>query len=244
MAIIDTTDRRYIEYRKKTFPKGSGIYNGAYFYSNEIASNIIPRVKTNRDWDTLGMRCIGSMNGAIVFIHHCINWDTVYDWLGDYDDQIYIVSTRPTYEWFVKHGKRTILLPLSIDVAYVSQFAMPKTKHACYAGNRWAFKRKDEERNIPADVEFPPKNIPRDKLLSFIAPYRELYAIGRCALEGLVLGCKIQPFYHVYPDPSYWRILDNADAATMLQKALDMIEHGARCVDCFAFSDYQALSRQ
>ena len=62
-------------------------------------------------------------------------------------------------------------------------------------------------------------------MLEFIAPYEELYAIGRCAIEGMVLGCKIKPFLmDRYPDPNYWKILDNKDAAKILQKELDKID--------------------
>lgn len=187
------------------------------------------------------MKACGSTNHAIVFIHHCINWADAYDWLDKYKDQIYIVSTKPSFEWFVEQGKKTILLPLSIDVDYVSQFKTVKTKKACYAGNRWSFKREDEKNNIPPDVDFPPRNIPRDELLKFISRYEELYAIGRCALEGMVLGCKIKPFYHVYPDPSYWKVLDNKDAATLLQRALDMVEEDGHSVNCFDFHEYKMI---
>lgn len=231
--IIDTNTQAYKDYWFKKAPKGSGRFNGAFFYSQEIVKNMLPYIETNRNIDTLGMRAVGSLEHSIVFIHHCINWDTVYGWLDEYADHIYVVSTRPTFDWFRAHNKKTILLPLSIDVEFVSRFKADKTKGACYAGNRWAFKREDEDRNIPSDCDFPPKNLPREELLKFIAPYRELYAIGRCALEGLVLGCKIQPFYRAYPDPSYWRVLDNKDAAKLLQRAINEIEAGVWAVDCF-----------
>lgn len=225
------------------FPTGRGAYNGAYFYSKDIVKNIIPRIKTTRSWDTLGMKAIGSTEHAIVFIHHCINWDKVYGWLDKYKDHIYVVSTKPTFEWSVEQGKKTILLPLSIDVDYVSQFKTEKTKDACYAGNRWLFKREDERNNIPKDVDFPRKNIPREELLQFIAPYKKLYAIGRCALEGMVLGCEIKPFYRAYPDPSYWKVMDNKDAAVLLQQALDMVERDGHSVNCFEFPEYRCAKR-
>lgn len=239
MKIISTTSSSYIAYTRKVFSNGRGKYNGAYFYSKEIVKNIIPRIKTTRSWDTLGMRAVGSTEHAIVFIHHCINWDRVYGWLDRYKDHIYVVSTKPTFEWFVERGKKAILLPLSIDVDYVRQFKTEKTKKACYAGNRWKFKRDDEEKNIPSGVDFPPNNIPRDELLKFISQYKELYAIGRCALEGMVLGCEIKAFYHVYPDPSYWKVLDNKDAAALLQQALDMVEADGHSVDCFELPEYR-----
>ena len=52
--IIDTTNPNYLIYRKLFHSKGSGAYNGAYYYSKEIVENIIPNVETERPWDTLG----------------------------------------------------------------------------------------------------------------------------------------------------------------------------------------------
>lgn len=226
--IIDTSDPNYTAYKKIFHPSNSGMHNGAYYYSQEIVRNIIPNVTTNRPWDTMGMKCLRSADHAIIFLHHCRSWDKVYDWLYKYKDQIYICSTMPTYEWAIERGHQAIFLPLSVDVEYVKQFKTKKTKRACYAGNRWAFKRKYENENIPDYVDFPPPNLEREELLKFIAPYRELYAIGRCAIEGKILGCEIKPFFPVYPDPDYWKVLSNQEAAQLLQKALDQIDgpHG------------------
>ena len=90
-------------------------------------------------------------------------------------------------------------------------------------GNRWSFKKKYEEK-LPSNVDFPPPNIPREELLKFIAPYRKVYAIGRCAIEAKVLGCEILPFYDPFPDPEYWAVLDNKEAAEILQEELDVID--------------------
>lgn len=221
--IIDTTDPNYIAYCKTYHPNGP--HNGAYYYSKEIVKNIIPNVQTKRPWDTLGMKFLRTQNHAIVFLHHCLSWDRVYSWLRRYEDLVLVCSTQPTYEWAKTiYGAHPVFLPLSIDVDYVKQFKTKKTKRACYAGNRWAFKRKDENENIPDYVDFPPPNMPREEMLKWVAQYREIYAIGRCALEGIALGCEVKPFYHVYPDPSYWKLLSNQDAAKLLQKALDKID--------------------
>ena len=223
--IIDTTDPNYIAYCKVYHHNGRGAHNGAYYYSKEIVRNIIPNVETNRPWDTLGMKFMCSSDHSIVFLHHCINWEKVYHWLRKYKDQVLVCSTMPTYEWAkTVETAHPVFLPLSIDVEEVKKYKTKKTKRACYAGNRWAFKRIDEDKNIPSYVDFPLPNLPREEMLKFIAPYREIYAIGRCALEGLALGCKIKPFYHVYPDPSYWKLLSNQDAAILLQKELDKID--------------------
>ena len=77
---------------------------------------------------------------------------------------------------------------------------------------------------MPKDLDFPPADLEREELLKFIAPYKECYAIGRCALEAMVLGCKIKPFLmDRYPDPNYWKILDNKNAAKILQEELDKL---------------------
>ena len=94
--IIDTTNPDYVIYRKLFYPKGSGAYNGAYYYSKEIVKNIIPNVETDRPWDTLGMKCTRTLDHAIVFLHHCLSWDRVYSWLDRYNDLIYVCSTKPT----------------------------------------------------------------------------------------------------------------------------------------------------
>ena len=90
-------------------------------------------------------------------------------------------------------------------------------------GNRWSFKKKYEAK-LPDNVEFPPQNIPREELLKWIAPYKKCYAIGRCAIEAKVLGCEILPFYDPFPDPEFWQVIDNKEAAKMLQAELDKID--------------------
>lgn len=220
--IIGVDNLNYRSHRK-TFKNGA--HNGAYYYAQEIEKNIVPLVKTDRNWDLLGMKFTNHYPHSIIFIHHCLDWDRAYNWLEKCKDFILVVSTKPTLEWAKSKGYPAIFLPLSIDVEYVKQFKTEKTKRACYAGNRWAFKKEQEDKNIPRYVEFPPENLPREELLKFIAPYKELYAIGRCAIEGMVLGCKVKPFLmDRYPDPNYWKILDNKDAAKILQRELDKID--------------------
>ena len=221
--IIDTTDPNYIAYKKIFHPNGSGMHNGAYYYSKEIVENIIPYVNTKRPWDTLGMKHLRSADHAIVFIHHNRSHDRVYSWLRRYKDLVYICATPITYEWAKQQlNGHAIYLPLSIDVSYVEQFKAPKTKDTCYMGNRWAFKRKYEN-SLPDNVEFPPPNMPREELLKWVAPYRKCYAIGRCALEAKILGAEILPFYPIFPDPSFWKVIDNREAATILQDKLSML---------------------
>lgn len=222
--IISTDDPNYIGYCKVHHPNGKGHYNGAYYYSKEIVKNIIPNVKTSRPWDTLGMRFMHTYDHAIVFIHHNINHDKVYKWLRNYRDLVLVCGTPITLGWAkTMKGHHAIYLPLSIDTEYVKRFRTDKTKDTCYSGNRWAFKRKYEDK-LPDNVEFPPQNLPREKLLKWIAPYKNVYAIGRCAIEAKVLGCNILPFYDPYPDPSFWKVIDNKDAAKLLQEELDRLD--------------------
>lgn len=223
--IIDTTNPDYKAYCKIFFPSGEGIHNGAYYYSKEIVENIIPLVKTDRPWDTLGMRCARSMDCAIVFIHHNLRHDEVYGWLKRYNDLVYVCSSEASYEWAKQQSNgHAIFLPLSIDTKYVKQFKTKKTKQACYAGNRWAFKTEDIDKYVPKDTDFIKPNTPRDELLAWMAEYKECYAIGRTALEALALGCKLKVCDSRYPDVKYWKLLDNKKAAKMLQKELDRID--------------------
>ena len=98
MGVIDTTNKEYIAHREVFMPNGKGAHNGAYYYSLEIVKNIIPNVKTERPWDTLGMKFIGSFDHAIVFLHHNIEHDRVYGWLNKYKDLVYVCSVNQTYE--------------------------------------------------------------------------------------------------------------------------------------------------
>lgn len=219
--VVDTDNPNYKAYCKNYHQNGKGAHNGAYYYSQEIVKNFVPNVKTNRPWDTLGMKFAHAGDHAIVFLHHNLNHDVVYKWLRRYKDLIYVCSSPVTYEWAKKQPNgHAIFLPLSIDTEYVKQFRTKKTKDACYAGNKWAFKYPDLKKYIPEGVDFPPENLPREELLKFIAPYRVCYAVGRSALEAKCLGCEIKVCDHRYPDPSFWEVLDNKDAAKLLQQEL------------------------
>lgn len=218
--IIDATNPNYQALRRILT---TGKHNGAYYYSLEIVKNIIPNVKTNRPWDTLGIRGVRSVDDAIIFLHHNVDHDRVYKWLERYKNQIYVCSSPVTYEWAKTKGK-AIYLPLSIDTEYVSQFKTEKTKDACYAGNKWGFKLPDLEKYIPDGVDFPDPDLEREDLLRFMAPYRRVYAVGRTALEAKYLGAILEVCDSRYPRTSYWQVIDNRVAAKMLQQKLDEID--------------------
>lgn len=222
--IIDTSNRKYIDYKKIFFANGRGAHNGAYYYSKEIVKNIIPNVSTSRPWDTLGMKGVGSKSNAIVFLHNNIHPGTNYAWLSKYSNLVLVTSNHMVEKWARTVGYKTIFLPLSVDVEYVKKFKVKKTKDACYSGNRWKFKDNDLKKYVPSDVDYPPADLEREELLKFIAPYKKCYCIGRCAIEAQVLGCKIMKCDHRY-EPDDFPVLDNKDAAKILQRELDIIDN-------------------
>lgn len=217
---IDTNHPRYV---KKRAELGSGQFNGAYYYSKEIVKNIIPNVKTDRPWDTLGMKAVGTYNHAIVFIHHNIEMDKVYRWLRDYDDLVLVTSSPYTQEWAEQAGYKAVYVPLSIDTEYVKKFKKRKTKDTCFCGNIWSFREDEIANTIPEGVDFQPKDVCREDLLRFMAPYKKVYAIGRCALEAKCLGAEILQCYKKFP-VDHWKLMDNKEAAKILQEGLDKID--------------------
>lgn len=224
VRIIDTTHPNYKAYCKVFHHNGEGFHNGAYYYSLEIVKNIIPNVLTNRPWDTLGMKFMGSYDHAIVFLHNNKNPEATYGWLSRYKDLVYVCSSETSLNWASKQENgHAIFIPLSVDVKYIKQFKTKKTKDACYAGNRWKFKEKDLAKYIPEGVDFPPKDLPREELLKFIAPYKICYAIGRAAIEAKVLGCEVKNCDSRYENTD-WKVVDNFQAAMLLQEKLDCLD--------------------
>ena len=219
--VIGTNNLQYRSYRKAF---KSGGHNGAYYYAKEIEKYFVPAVETRRHWDVLGMRLTNHLDHALVFVHHNRNMDDVYKWMERYTDLVVVASQKHVYDWAISRGYKAILLPLSVDVEYVKKFAEPKTKEACYAGNRWRFKEEDIAKYVPSNVDFPLKDLPRNELLRFIAPYRKCYAIGRCAIEARVLGCEILKCDSRY-EPEDFQILDSREAAKILQQKLDEIDN-------------------
>lgn len=199
-----------------------GKFNGGFYYAQEIEKNIIPRVKTGRNWVTLNVEgeCY---DHSIIFIHSNINLESSYGWLKDYENLVLVCSNHDTQKYMEKFGK-SIFLPLSVDVDYVKKFRVSsKTEQSCYAGNMWKFKGKDLARFVPKDTHCF-VNLPREELLPEIAKYKECYAIGRTAIEAKILGCEIKVCDSRYPDPNFWQVLDNKEAAKMLQNELDKID--------------------
>ena len=213
-------------FKKARQKVGKSRWNGAYYYSIEICNHIIPKVKTDRSWVTLNFkdrRC--ARDHSIVFVHNHRNCPECYEWLTEFDDLVFVCSEEADMPKLEKLGKdngktwKCILLPLSVDVEYVKTFRRPKTKDVAFCGRT----QRQEGQKFPEGTDFI-CNMPREQLLSKMAEYRKIYATDRCAIEGLILGCEILPFDPKHPDPEYWKVLDNEEAAVMLQNELDKID--------------------
>lgn len=221
--IIDHTHPEYIKRRKEI---GNGKYNGAYYYSKEIVANIIPNVKTWRGWNTVGRDVEGMTDHMIVFLHdNSTPWH--YKWLKKYNDLILVCSSQYTAN-SVKYFGTTIVLPMSVDIEYVKQFRTKKTKEICFVGNAWVkdnIMPKPESLLVPGRVDSF-SSLPRTKLLKELAKYKQAYAIDRCAIEAKVLGCELLPLSTRYSVDNIGTVLDNREAAKILQCELDIIDGG------------------
>lgn len=188
-------------------------YNGAFYYSKEICERIIPNVHTDYNWITVNAQGKGC-DHAIVFIHNNKNPEH-YKWLQKYNDLILVCGIPETCEKVAYLG-RTIYLPLSINVEEVRSHIRDKTKEVAFAGR--PSKRKSARIPINTDCL---EGLPRDELLDRMAEYKYIYAVGRTAIEAKVLGCEVLPYDPRFPDPERWQVLDNLEAAKMLQEELD-----------------------
>lgn len=214
--IIDHTHKLYAAKRRKQ--KTGNKYNGAYYYSKDIVKNIIPLVETDRNWITVRLPEVKEAhNHSIVFIHNNRN-PNYYTYLKEYDDVVAVCSQPRTAQNLRFFTDKVIYLPLSVDIAQVAKYKTHiKDKLIAFAG------REDKINNQIPSYADRLTNLPRSKLLKEIARYQTLYAVGRTAIEGKILGCKIAPYDSYYPNPDIWKILDNRDAATMLQSELDKL---------------------
>lgn len=226
MKIITADAKEFSEARNRLV---HGKFNGAYFYAKEIEENIIPLVKTDRPWDLLGKRSTGSFDNAIVFLHNNADHERIYGgWLGkNYKNQIFVVNQPCTKRYVESLGLPCIYLPVSVDLSYVRKFCTKKTKKVCHVGNRWGWRRADIEKYVPKDVDFAPWDMERDDLLRFMAQYEYVYAVSRCAVEAKALGCKVLKC-HSELDPEDFPMLDNKDAAVILQRELDNYERSQK----------------
>lgn len=218
--IVDHTHPLYA--KKRNSMTQDGKYNGAYYYSREIVKNIIPNVKTDRNWITIRLpEMTVHPDHSIIFIHNNRN-PNYYSYLKNYKDCILVCGLPKTAENLRFYGK-AIYLPLSIDVGNVMKYRVKnKTKEIAYAGRK--LKLNYTNNRVPKDVEVL-SGIPQSKLLREMAKYKTIYASGRTAMQAKVLGCEVLPQESNFPDSKFWKVLDNNEAAKMLQKMLDEIDH-------------------
>ena len=197
----------------------SGKNNGAYYYSREIVKNIIPYVNTDRNWITVNVEGAGC-NHAIVFIHNNLQPER-YEWLRLYGfhDLILVCGLEETCS-LVRHLGTPIYLPLSIDLKHMEKFqGIEKTKGTAFAGR----KGKISLGELPEGIDYL-YGMKRERLLKHMAEYRNIYAVGRTAIEAKALGCNVLPYDKRFPDPEIWRVLDNREAARILQEKLDILD--------------------
>lgn len=216
--IIDHTNDEYLKAWKQ-LPQISR-FNGAYYYSLEIVNNIIPNVKTDRPWQTIKAGELGA-DGMIFFVHNNLKPER-YEYLKKYKDIILVCGIPETCE-NVAHLGTPIYLPLSIDVDYVKRFKLSKEERqgTAFAGRQ--IKRKLNGVELPKDIEYI-EGIERDAMLSRMATFDSIYAVGRTAIEAKALGCKLKAYDPRFPKVSFWKVIDNKDAAEILQGELNKID--------------------
>ena len=215
--ILDHTEPIYV--KKRNSLTNGNKFNGAYYYSREIVRNIIPNVKTDRNWVTVRLADIP--DHSIVFIHNNRN-PNYYEFLREYKDLILVCGLERTVENMQYFGK-AIYLPLSIDVEYVKRFRVEeKTKEMAFAG-RLIKISKMYHAPVPKECDIL-TNMSQHRLLQAMADYKKVYCTGRTALQAKVLGCEIGVHDPNFPDPRIWKVIDNRDAAKMLQDILNEID--------------------
>lgn len=220
-------DHSYEEYKQARAKIGAHKWNGAYYYSREIVENIIPLVKTDRSWNTIKAGEHGRSH-SICFVHNNLAFEEAYNYMRKYDDVVYVVGLPDMVERASAFGT-AIYLPLSVDVEYVKRFRTEKTKDTAFVGRPDIRPRIKKEYGVelPAGIDFI-EGLPREQLLAEMAKYRKVYAIGRTAIEAKVLKCEVLSYHPRVPDPDMWAVIDNREAARILQIKLDEIDHPER----------------
>lgn len=211
--IIDHTNRFYTNIQP----------NGALIYSMNIVKNIIPNVKTDRNWVTID--CKQCRNYSIVFIHSNVNLEK-YEYLKHYEDLILVTSQKTTQQELKKLGyaDHIIFLPLSIDLDETLKYKVKEPHNrngSCYAGR--PNKPDVDSLHLHNDIVFL-SNLTHADLLRKLNYFKKCYAVGLTAIEAKVMGCEIIPFDRRFPDASVWKIRDGKDMAKELQKKLDRID--------------------
>ena len=219
--IIDHTHPDYKAVRNRM--RNGDQYNGAYYYSIEIVKNIIPNVKTDRNWVTIRLHDQPIPDHSIVFIHNNRN-PNYYEYLQRYNDLILVCGLERTVENMRFYGK-AIYLPLSVNVNQVKRYRVKeKTNDMAFAGRMIKISQMYHA-PVPKECDIL-SNMPQYKLLREMAKYRKVYCTGRTAIQAKILDCEIGVHDPNFPDPRMWKVLDNKDAAKILQRKLNEIDKG------------------
>lgn len=195
--------------------------NGAYFYSKELLENIVPHIKTKRNWILINAegKCY---DNSIVIIHNNKNPER-YEWLRQYKNLILVCSQVKTLNKLIEmHPKlHSILIPLSIDTEYVKKFRVKrKTKNIGYFGRIVKCPSYILEDNSIDKIY----GLNRDELLKTLAKYKKVYAIGRCALEAKCLGCEVLHHAGEYENVGF-TLYDNKDVIPEFQRLINEIDN-------------------
>ena len=191
--------------------------NGAMMYSREIVKYFIPNIKTDRHWVTINTG--QGYDHSIVFIHDNISCEK-YAFHKNFKDVLLVCSQKSTMKKVADYGT-PVYLPLSVDVDYVSCFKKEvKNGNTCYAGR----KNKIQSGNVIGVPRL--EDIEYEEMLTRLADFKKVYAVGRTAIEAKILGCQILPYDKRFPDPSVWKVLDSKEGAKMLQEILERIDNG------------------
>ena len=213
--VIDHTNRFY----------SNILPNGALIYSMNIVKNIIPNVKTDRNWVTIN--CRQCVDNAIVFIHSNLDLENRYDYLPKYKNLVLVASQPATVEKLKElgYGDHVIYLPLSVDKKELLKYKVTKP-HAragtCYAGRP----DKPYVEGLKLDKNIVHlSQLTHPDMLRRLNDFKYCYAVGLTAIEAKFMGCTLLPFDRRYPDTRIWRIIDGKDAAKILQEKLDKIDY-------------------
>lgn len=214
-------DHTHPIYKKRRNNAGHNKYNGAYYYSLDIARHIIPNVKTDRNWITVNMPELAdsdiNLDHSIVFIHNNLQ-PNAYQWLRKYKDLILVCGVPSTMDK-IKFFGTPIYLPLSVDVKQIEKYRrVAKDKMVAFAGRRNKLNNR-----VPSYCDIL-TDMPRYRLLQEMSRYYEIYAVGRTAIEAKILGCNIKVYDERFPDPNFWRVIDCKDAAKILADKINQIE--------------------
>ena len=216
-------DHNHPLYKAKWKLLGDNRYNGAYYYSKEIVKNIIPNVKTDRNWVTIRLpEMTDHPDHAIVFIHNNRN-PNYYSYLKEYKDCILVCGLPRTVENMRFYSDKVIYLPLSIDVDSVIKYRVQKkTKEMAFAG-RLIKISKAYHAPVPKECDIL-TGMTQSRLLKEMTKYKKIYATGRTAIQARCLNCEIGVHDPNFPDPDFWQVVDNKEAAKMLQNQLNRID--------------------